>query len=826
MKHSNINQNDQKTLFPDLLMTPSTLSKAVERPLLRVLTQLLILALGIFGSAYSFLSAFDIELHSSALPAFLILYILASVAVYSFSSWPLLVLIPGVPLVLWAFFSFDELTVGFISLLNHVLRTMTANSPWQFMQYVVNAEAGKIAGMRISFLVLLFCLLTLILGLVVVRKPNFPIFFLITAPFLVFPLFFTLTPDLWAFFSLLAAWVMQWCFTCHTEILWEDKMHKGHRWLFSLYNVRRQLALMAAGCVFFTAVAATFLLPQEGYVRPESVDRLLFTIQGKGFFQTGGLLRGDLRSLSDLKFSGETALEVQCFTRQPVYLRGYAAPVFTETSWQLPESSSYELSAQNFTQFLGETINPINFYARFSSGSSSAYEISIRNISANREAIFIPTNLSTEITSFDRAWYQQDLFAETSWLFGLKEYTLEAYEPIVSLLPYEADAFSAPVGSPTTMRDLAKWYDSYVYNSCVQLPNQALAAAQEWWKDREAYSFLDIERGDVSPGEICEYLQTWFSENYSYSYSPETCPTSRNFAEWFLNDADEGYCVHFATAGAILLRAMGIPTRYAEGYIVTADDYASGSYTPDGYLQVPDTHAHAWVEVYDPSQHTWIPVEMTPGFSASSFWESPGGAEEPVSTPTPEPEETLEPSPTPSDSPEETVEPTPMPEEVSTPVPESPTAIPETSGEIPAWLRVTLFMLASAFLLLAVVVVRHRLLLNRWKYKWASPDVREAIRAYWKWSYELLRYAGAPLPRNGEEDTAYVQRLCEFYPQLDGEQMKRACLAGERARFAKKEPDRNDRAAARSWKKSLQILVLDSLPVWKRLYGKWILCLY
>ena len=71
--------------------------------------------------------------------------------------------------------------------------------------------------------------------------------------------------------------------------------------LFSLYNVRRQLALMAAGCVFFTAVAATFLLPQEGYVRPESVDRLLFTIQGKGFFQTGGLLRGDLRSLSDLK---------------------------------------------------------------------------------------------------------------------------------------------------------------------------------------------------------------------------------------------------------------------------------------------------------------------------------------------------------------------------------------------------------------------------------------------------------------------------------------------------------------------------------------------
>ena len=824
MKHSNLNR---ETPFPDLLITPSALSKITERPFLRVLTQLLILGFGVFGSVYSFLLAFDIVPNSSALAACLVLYILASIAVYSFDSWPLLALLPGIPLVLWAFFSFDELTVGFISLLNDILRTMTANSPWQFMQYVVNAEPGSdIAGMRTRFLVLLFCLLTLLLGLVVVRKPNFPAFLLMTAPLLVFPLFFTLTPDLRAFFALIAAWVMQWCFTRYTEVLREDKVRKGRRRVLSLHNARRQLALMAAGCVFFTAVVATFLLPQEGYFRPESVDRLLFSIQGKSFFQTGGLLKGDLRSLPNLKFSGETALEVRCNTRQPMYLRGYAASVFTGASWQPPENNSYELSAQNFTQLLGETLNPINFYARLRGDSSSSYEISIRNLSTNREAIFIPTNLKTDITSFGRAWYQQDLFAETSWLFGIKEYTLEAYEPIVSLLPYEEDAFSAPAGNVTSMRDLADWYDAYVYDSCLQLPEQTLAAAQEWWEKRGAYSFLGIEQGNVAPGEICDYLQRWFSENYSYSYSPESCPADANFAEWFLNSADEGYCVHFATVGAILLRAMGIPTRYAEGYIVTEDDYAGGSYTSDGYLQVPDTHAHAWVEVYDPAQHTWLPVEMTPGFSSSSFWESPGGAEEPASTPTPEPEETPEPSPTPSASPEETVEPSPEPEEVPTPEPENPTETPETPGEMAAWLRIALFMLSGILLLLAVVVIRHRLLLNRWKRKWAQADAREAIRAYWKWCYEMLRYAGAPLPKNGEEDSAYIQRLCDFYPQLDREQMTFACLAGERARFARKKPDRNDRAAVRSWKKSLQSLVLSSLSWWKRWYGKWVLCLY
>ena len=40
----------------------------------------------------------------------------------------------------------------------------------------------------------------------------------------------------------------------------------------------------------------------------------------------------------------------------------------------------------------------------------------------------------------------------------------------------------------------------------------------------------------------------------------------KDFVRWFLEDSDKGYCVHFASAAAVLLQASGIPARYVTGY--------------------------------------------------------------------------------------------------------------------------------------------------------------------------------------------------------------------------------------------------------------------
>ena len=64
----------------------------------------------------------------------------------------------------------------------------------------------------------------------------------------------------------------------------------------------------------------------------------------------------------------------------------------------------------------------------------------------------------------------------------------------------------------------------------------------------------------------------------------------------------------------MLLRASGIPARYAVGLSVDREDLRNAPLTKEGLhaLSVNDHHAHAWVEVYVDGLG-WRPCEMTPG---------------------------------------------------------------------------------------------------------------------------------------------------------------------------------------------------------------------
>ncbi len=94
-----------------------------------------------------------------------------------------------------------------------------------------------------------------------------------------------------------------------------------------------------------------------------------------------------------------------------------------------------------------------------------------------------------------------------------------------------------------------------------------------------------------------------------YSLNAPKNTSDRDFVLWFLEDAEYGYCTHFATAEVMLLRACGIPARLASGFL--GNIRASDSWTAN-----KDSNAHAWVEVFD-VRLGWIPVEATPPGTAS-----------------------------------------------------------------------------------------------------------------------------------------------------------------------------------------------------------------
>lgn len=89
-----------------------------------------------------------------------------------------------------------------------------------------------------------------------------------------------------------------------------------------------------------------------------------------------------------------------------------------------------------------------------------------------------------------------------------------------------------------------------------------------------------------------------------YNELIEAPPEGRDGVDYFLFDIREGYCDYYASAMAVMARAVGIPARVAAGY-------GQGEYNPDTEAyRVREKDAHAWVDIYFP-RFGWVEFEPT-----------------------------------------------------------------------------------------------------------------------------------------------------------------------------------------------------------------------
>jgi transglutaminase-like putative cysteine protease len=93
---------------------------------------------------------------------------------------------------------------------------------------------------------------------------------------------------------------------------------------------------------------------------------------------------------------------------------------------------------------------------------------------------------------------------------------------------------------------------------------------------------------------------------FTYDTAVGAPPHGQNPLDYFLFTSHRGYCVHFATAMAVLARAVGLPSRVVGGYITGYRDGATWI--------VQGSDAHTWPEIYFPGTG-WVPFEPTPGFA-------------------------------------------------------------------------------------------------------------------------------------------------------------------------------------------------------------------
>ncbi len=177
---------------------------------------------------------------------------------------------------------------------------------------------------------------------------------------------------------------------------------------------------------------------------------------------------------------------------------------------------------------------------------------------------------------------QQWVFAldmPTAWTLGSahmgRQQQLSRTTPIDQRVAYEATSYTDFRVDMELSRMRQEWNTSLPPDSnprTVQLAAQMRAAAAS---DRDYVEAV---------------LQKLNREEYHYTLEPP--PLGSNPVDRFLFDTRRGFCEHYASAFAVLMRSAGIPTRIVLGY-------QGGEINPmGGHLIVRQSDAHAWNEIW------------------------------------------------------------------------------------------------------------------------------------------------------------------------------------------------------------------------------------
>lgn len=113
----------------------------------------------------------------------------------------------------------------------------------------------------------------------------------------------------------------------------------------------------------------------------------------------------------------------------------------------------------------------------------------------------------------------------------------------------------------------------------------------------------------VEDTRAVDRVQRFFARGFAYSLRLDAPSTAMTPLEDFLLVSRSGHCEYYATATVLLLRAAGIPARYATGYSVQEYSELERRYV------VRRRHAHAWALAW--VRGAWRDVDTTPAGWAS-----------------------------------------------------------------------------------------------------------------------------------------------------------------------------------------------------------------
>jgi transglutaminase-like putative cysteine protease len=193
---------------------------------------------------------------------------------------------------------------------------------------------------------------------------------------------------------------------------------------------------------------------------------------------------------------------------------------------------------------------------------------------------------------------------ERKWLFTLDypaivpdnarltlDYQLIRRDPVLQLMEYRVVSDPRFVDSPDLLLSLQA--------QALELPegsNPETRRLVERWRQETPDDDAFVRR-----------VLNHFNQE-PFRYSLDSPLLGRHSVDEFLFETRIGFCEHYASAFAVMMRMAGIPARIVTGYL-------GGWYNPVGeYYLVRQSDAHAWVEIWQPATG-WTRIDPTAAVS-------------------------------------------------------------------------------------------------------------------------------------------------------------------------------------------------------------------
>ncbi len=292
------------------------------------------------------------------------------------------------------------------------------------------------------------------------------------------------------------------------------------------------------------------------------------------------------------------------------FLRRQAYDYFDGDVWQVDTDSAYDAASLGSDKYI--TIDVLDDMQKLSDvyyfDATPSAELSIlksgRAYDEDFASAYLPAPLSTVIPDESSTSYFQFAHGEIyrsngdekalndSYTFyeqssELYEYAYELGLSIDDYFLLLDDALDNSDEYEELANDFYEAYDSYTSTDGVS--DEVTELAEEITAD--CYSAM----------EKALALESYFEDN-GYNYDLDYQPEDESI-EYFLFEGKTGVCSSYATAMTLMARAVGLPSRYVEGFAAFEKD-------DDGSFVIRDSYAHAFVEVYIPGAG-WLTFDPT-----------------------------------------------------------------------------------------------------------------------------------------------------------------------------------------------------------------------